>query len=282
MWQHPDFVGFFHTFTPLRSVELRLELSKEWQGVRVWQYPDFLRLFHTSTTSEKCRTLQRMTRSSWVENKCDNILNLSDFSTLWSVELSKAWFTPYFLCAEPNVNWISSTWSDTGAISDSDGVPSVEPKLSSTNVRQTLSNLTLLAHQTKIALPNWFRRRFFSVPRVIHQLASVHEWSGVCLNRALAGYFHTSTPRRSEELRMKNENRDLVASAGHLCDLANKLTMILNSTYTYGTSVAKPTCMPVKARKPTAISLLSHHSFFATNLAYREKDLKWSMFISAK
>ena len=73
---------------------------------------------------------------------------------------------------------------------------------------------------------------------------------------------------------MKKENRDLVASAGHLRDLANKLTMILNSTYTYGTSVAKPTCMPVKARKPTVISLLSHHSFFVTNLAYREKDLK--------
>ena len=116
-------------------------------GKQVWQYPEFVRLFHTSTST----------------------------STLESVELSKAWFRPYFLCAEPNVNWISSTWSDTGVISDSDGVPSVEPKLSSTNVRQTLSNLTLLAHQTKIALPNWFRRRFFSVPRVIHQLASVHE-----------------------------------------------------------------------------------------------------------
>ena len=103
-------------------------------GKQVWQYlNEFVRLFHTSTST----------------------------STLESVELSKAWFTPYFLCAEPNVNWISSTWSDTGAISDSDGVPSVEPKLSSTNVRQTLSNLTLLAHQTKIAVPNWFRRLFF-------------------------------------------------------------------------------------------------------------------------
>ena len=65
-----------------------------------------------------------------------------------------------------------------------------------------------------------------------------------------------------------------MASAGHLCDLANKLRMILNSTYTYETSVAKPTCMPVKARKPIAISLLSHHSFFVTNLAYREKEVK--------
>ena len=30
-------------------------------------------------------------------------------------------------------------------------------------------------------------------------------------------YFHTSTPQRSVELRMKKESRDLVASAGHLC-----------------------------------------------------------------
>ena len=69
---------------------------------QVWQYPEFVRLFHTSTSTST--------------------------STLESVELSKAWFTPYFLCAEPNVNWISSTWSDTGAISDSDGVPSVDKR----------------------------------------------------------------------------------------------------------------------------------------------------------
>ena len=63
--------------------------------------------------------------------------------------------TPYFSCAEP--------WSDTGATSDSDGAPCVEPKLSSTKVRRTLSNLTLLPHQTKTAAPNWFRRRSFAV-----------------------------------------------------------------------------------------------------------------------
>ena len=32
------------------------------------------------------------------------------------------------------------------------------------------------------------------------------------------GLFHTSTPQTSVELRMKKENRDLVASAGHLCE----------------------------------------------------------------
>ena len=56
---------------------------------------------------------------------------------------------------------------------------------------------------------------------------------------------------------MKKESRDLVARAGHLCDLADKLGIILNSTYTYGTFVAKPTCIPAKARKPITISLLS-------------------------
>ena len=47
--QYPYFVGLFHTFTPLRSVEL----SKEWQrvhdGGKVRQYPYFARLLHTST-----------------------------------------------------------------------------------------------------------------------------------------------------------------------------------------------------------------------------------------
>ena len=38
--------------------------------------------------------------------------------------------------------------------SDSDYAPCVEPKLSSKNVQQTLSNLTLLKHQTKTAVPN--------------------------------------------------------------------------------------------------------------------------------
>ena len=41
-----------------------------------------------------------------------------------------------------------------GVTSDSDGAPFVEPKLSSKNVRQSLSYLTLLSHQTKTAVPN--------------------------------------------------------------------------------------------------------------------------------
>ena len=59
----------------------------------------------------------------------------------------------------PNLIEEGWLWSDTGGTSDSDGAPCVEPKLSSTKVRQTLSNLTLLPHQTKTAVLNWFRRR---------------------------------------------------------------------------------------------------------------------------
>ena len=52
--------------------------------------------------------------------------------------------TPYFSRAEPN--WISSTL-EQHLIQTAQ--PGVEPKLSSTKFRQTLSNLTLLLHQTK-------------------------------------------------------------------------------------------------------------------------------------
>ena len=55
---------------------------------------------------------------------------------------------PYISCAKVRL------WSDTGATSDSDCAPCVEPKLSSKKVRQTLLNLTLLKHQTKTAVPN--------------------------------------------------------------------------------------------------------------------------------
>ena len=58
--------------------------------------------------------------------------------------------TPYFSSAEPN--WISSTlerhWRDIWFKFDKSS---------------TLSNLTLLPHQTKTAVPNWFRRRSFAV-----------------------------------------------------------------------------------------------------------------------
>ena len=88
--------------------------------------------------------------------------------------------TPYFSCAEPN--WISSNWNDTGATSDSDGVPCVEPQLSSTKVRQTLSNLTLLPHQTKTAVPNWFRRCSFAV---LNSSVRFGTWVERRLNQAL-------------------------------------------------------------------------------------------------
>ena len=51
LWQYPDFVRFFHSSTPLGSLELYIE----WQRVRfvttgkVWHYPEFVGLFHTST-----------------------------------------------------------------------------------------------------------------------------------------------------------------------------------------------------------------------------------------
>ena len=81
-------------------------------------------------------------------------------------------------------------WSDTGATSDSDGVPCVEPKLSSTKVRQTLSrqtlsNLTRLPHQTKTAVPNWFRRRSFAV---LNSSVRFGTWVERRLNRAWVTY----------------------------------------------------------------------------------------------
>ena len=77
-------------------------------------------------------------------------------------KLRPAWFRR---CTFHELNLIEYVrlWSDTGATSDSDGAPCLEPKLSSTKVRQTLSNLTLLPHQTKTAAPNWFRHRSFAV-----------------------------------------------------------------------------------------------------------------------
>ena len=47
--------------------------------------------------------------------------------------------------------------------SDSDSALYVEPKLSLTKVRLTLSNSTLLPHQTKTAVTNWFRCRSFAI-----------------------------------------------------------------------------------------------------------------------
>ena len=66
---------------------------------------------------------------------------------------TKAWFRRRTFHV-PNLTEKVRLWSDTGATSDSDGVPCVEPKLSSTKVRQTLSNLTLLPHQTISAVRN--------------------------------------------------------------------------------------------------------------------------------
>ena len=42
-------------------------------------------------------------------------------------------------------------------------------------VRQTLSNLTLLLHQTKTAVPNWFRRRSFAISYVRHMSGTASE-----------------------------------------------------------------------------------------------------------
>ena len=69
------------------------------------------------------------------------------------VMLYKAWFRRRTFHV-PNLTEQVRLWSDTSATSDSDGVPCVEPKLSSTKVRQTLSNLTLLPYQTKTAVKN--------------------------------------------------------------------------------------------------------------------------------
>ena len=77
----------------------------------------------------------------------------------------------------PNLTEQCRLWSDTGATSDSDGVPCVEPRLSSTKVPQTLSNLTLLPHQ--LTLPYRIDSDAALLPYLIHQLDSAHEWSGV-------------------------------------------------------------------------------------------------------
>ena len=67
-------------------------------------------------------------------------------------QVSQAWFRRRTFHV-PNLTEEVRLWSDTGATSDSDGVPCDKRKLSSTKVRQTLSNLTLLP-QTKTAVPN--------------------------------------------------------------------------------------------------------------------------------
>ena len=81
----------------------------------------------TTKLSSKSSTLTPKTGKAWFRRRTFHVLNLTEEVRLWS---------------------------DTGATSDSEGVPCVEPKLSSTNVRQTQSNLTLLLHQTKTAVPN--------------------------------------------------------------------------------------------------------------------------------
>ena len=59
----------------------------------------------------------------------------------------------YFSHAEPKKIKFR-LWNDIGATSDSEGAPCVEPKLISTKVQQTLSNLMFLLHKTKTAIPN--------------------------------------------------------------------------------------------------------------------------------
>ena len=82
----------------------------------------------------------------------------------WSLEPTKAWFRRRtFHVLNLNLTELVRLWSDTGATSDSEGALCVELKLSSSKVRQTLSNLTLLPHLTKTAVPNWFRRRSFAL-----------------------------------------------------------------------------------------------------------------------
>ena len=69
--------------------------------------------------------------------------------------------TPYFSYVEPN--WIPVSLTLEQHWGDIRFRLCVEAKLSSTNVAQTLSKLTLLPHQAKTAVPNWFRCRSFAV-----------------------------------------------------------------------------------------------------------------------
>ena len=82
-----------------------------------------------------------------------NVTYFVDQNTNSQHGICKAWFRRRTLHVL-NLTEQVQLWSDTGATSDSDGIPCVEPKLSLTKVRQTLSNLTVLLHQTKTAVPN--------------------------------------------------------------------------------------------------------------------------------
>ena len=61
--------------------------------------------------------------------------------------------------------------------SDSDGAPGVQPKLSSTKVRQTLSNLCFC--HTKLKLLYQIDSDAALLPFVIHQLGLTREWNGI-------------------------------------------------------------------------------------------------------
>ena len=75
-------------------------------------------------------------------------------------------------------------WSDTGATSDSDGSPCVEPRWSSTESDERLP------HLTKTAVPSWFRRRSFAVFN-----SSVRFGKWVELRTYIHTYFIVTSPK---------------------------------------------------------------------------------------
>ena len=106
------------------------------------------------------------------------------YSYDWSLEKQVTFQACFRCCTFHVLDQIEQVqlWSNTGVTSDSDGAPCLEPKLSLTNVRQTLSNLMLLLHQTKTAVPNWFRQvRSFAV---LNSSVRFSTWVEQRLNRA--------------------------------------------------------------------------------------------------
>ena len=156
-----------------------------------------------------------------------------------------------------------------GVTSDSDCAPCVEPKLSSTKVRQTFSNLTLLSHQTKTAVPNWLRCRAFAA---LSSSVRFGMWVERRLNRALFLYLHCPFSHQDWV-----QNRILLWDYQHKIDITRKSTPRITKS-----SIC---CMPnieekTSTRKPQNLQwitgkVLWTSIFFSVNFGH----FQWGYFV---
>ena len=155
---------------------------------KVWHYPDFVRLFHTSTplrSVELSKEWQRV--HDWGKvRQYPYFVRLFHTSTpLRSVELSKEWQRVH--------DW-GNVWHYPYFVRlfhTSTPLRSVE-----------------LSKEWQVVLRPGEKCDYSTL---------LHIWEVWNLGwERKVGLFHTSTRQTSVELRMKNESRDLVASAGHL------------------------------------------------------------------